>query len=119
MISLQPEVYAALQATGYTPTYFYPAANTSLPCISFYEADNSERQRADGNEALTNVEYTIDLWATTPETTATMALAVHTRLAALRMRRTFSHDLYEPETGIHHKTMRYRACVDTAGIIYQ
>lgn len=111
MDSLQPEVYAALSGTGYDVYYFHPQENYSLPCVSFYESLNREYGQAGGNEYITEVEYTIDIWGSTPEATATMALSIDTALAALRLKRTFSYDLYEPEPRVHHKNMRYRALI--------
>lgn len=111
MDSIQSEVYTALSGTGYTVSYAYPQEPVSFPCVSFYEALNREYGQAGGNEYITEVEYTIDIWATTPEATATMALAIDTALAALRLKRTFSHDLYEADTRTHHKNMRYRALI--------
>ena len=114
MDSLSPEVYTALSATGYTVSYAYPQDNVSLPCVSFYEASNREHGQADGNEYVTECEYVIDIWSASPETNATMALLIDTKMAALRLKRTFSHDLYEAETRIHHKTMRYRGLIHIA-----
>jgi hypothetical protein len=111
MDSIQSEVYTALQGTGYSVSYAYPQEGVSLPCVSFYEANNREFAQADGNEYLTEVEYTIDIWASTPETTGAMALVIDDSLAALRLKRTFSHDLYETDSKIHHKNMRYRAII--------
>lgn len=111
MDTLQTEVYTALQGTGYTVSYFYPQTGFALPTVSFYESSNREAGQADGAEYVTEVEYVVDIWASTPETTMTMALAIDTKLAALRLKRTFSHDLYETDTRIHHKSMRYRALI--------
>lgn len=111
MDSLSPEVYAALISTGYNISYAYPQEGVSLPCVSYYEANNREFAQADGNEYLTEVEYIIDIWASTPETTGAMALVIDAALATLRLKRTFSHDLYETDSKIHHKNMRYRAII--------
>lgn len=111
MDSLQAEVYTALQGTGYSVSYFFPQTSTPLPRISFYESNNHEYGQAEGREFVTEVEYTIDLWANTPEKTGEMAIAVDAKLAALRLRRTFSFDLYEQDTRIHHKNMRYRGLI--------
>lgn len=114
MDTLQPEVKTALTGTGYTVTYFYPQSGLALPTISWREGQNRVFSRADSNEYLTEVEYIVDLWASTPETTATMALAVDTALSAIGLERTFSHDLYEIETRIHHKSMRYLGVIHIA-----
>jgi hypothetical protein len=111
MDNLQSEVYTALSSTGYTVHYFYPQSSAVLPYITWRESLNREHGQADGVEFVTEVEYTIDCWAMTPEATATMASAVDTALAALRLKRTFSHDLYEQDTRVHRKNMRYRALI--------
>lgn len=118
MQTLQPEVYAALQSTGHSISYHYPASGASLPCISFYEINNREASQADGLEYLTEVEYMVDCWAITPEETATMGAEVDAQMSALRLKRVFAYDLFEPDTGIHHKTMRYRALIQ-GNTIYQ
>ena len=114
MDTLQAEVYTALTGTGYAVHYFYPQDGFTLPCITWRESNNREYAQADGNEYLTEVEYTVDCWATTPEETATMGAAVDTALATLRLKRTFSYDLYESDTRVHHKNMRYRGLIHIA-----
>jgi len=111
---MQTEVHTALNGTGYTTDYQFPQGERTFPSITFYEADNSVDTRADGSEYLTAVSYIVDLWAATPETTAAMALTVDTALAALGLSRTFSTDLYEQDTKIHHKSMRYRGVIHIA-----
>ena len=118
MENLQSEVYTALNSTGYSVSYAFPQEPVSLPCVSFYESLNREYAQADGNEYLTEVEYTIDIWAMTPEATATMGAAVDVKMATLRLKRTFSYDLYEADTRVHHKNMRYRALIQ-GNTIYQ
>ena len=120
MDSIQSEVYTALSGTGYSIAYFHPQGPSSIPCMSFFESLNREYAQADGDEYITEVEYTVDIWASTPETTASMALVIDTALAALRLKRTFSHDLYEADTRTHHKNMRYRALIHISQqLIYQ
>ena len=114
MDSLQAEVYAALSNTGYPVSYFYPQDGFVLPQITFYESDNREFGQADGNEYITEVEYTVDLWALSPEITSAMALLVDTAMSVLRLKRTFSYDLYEQDTRVHHKNMRYRGLIHIA-----
>ena len=118
MESLQAEVLTALSSTGYTVLYIYPQGEANIPCITWYESNNREWAQADGNEYLTEVEYTVDCWAMTPEATATMGAAVDVKMATLRLKRTFSYDLYEADTRVHHKNMRYRALIQ-GNTIYQ
>jgi hypothetical protein len=114
MDSLSPEVYAALNSTGYNISYAYPQEGVSLPCVSYYEASNREYSQAGGSEFLTECEYVIDIWSTNPETNATMGETIDVKMAALGLSRQFSHDLYEAESRIHHKSMRYRGVINIA-----
>lgn len=111
MDTLLPEVYASLQSTGYAVAYSYPTKDMALPCLSYYEINNREHAQAGGNEFATEVQYQIDCWAANPETLMTMGSAVDSKLALLRLKRQFSLDLFETDTGIYHKTMRYRAII--------
>jgi hypothetical protein len=114
MDTLQAEVYTALTATGTHVDYQFPSDARQIPSISWYESANSVKARADNAEYLTDVAYVIDLWGATPEANATLALSVDTRLAALGLERTFSIDMYEQETQVHHKSMRYRGVIHIA-----
>ena len=114
MDTLQAEVFTALTATGVHVDYFFPQDARIIPSISFYESLNREQGQAGGVEYVTEVEYTIDLWALSPEANAALALTVDTNLAALRLKRTFSYDLYEQATRVHHKNMRYRGLIHIA-----
>ena len=40
-------------------------------------------------------------------------------MASARLRRDYSADLFEPSTGYHHRSSRYRCVADAAGNIYQ
>ena len=112
MDSLQPEVYTALSRHGLHRALFVPSGRGKCAMRDVvWESNNREYGQADGDEFITEVEYTIDVWAMTPEATATMAVAVDTALSALRLKRTFSHDLYETDTRVHRKNMRYRALI--------
>ena len=111
MDTLQPEVYAAITATGEHVDYVFPQTNRVIPSISIYESTNREWARADNVEFATEVEYVIDVWAYTPEKTSTIAKSADTNLVGIGLKRIFSHDLYETETRVHHKTMRYRGVI--------
>lgn len=113
METLQPEVHTALQSTGYDISYFHPQKKAVVKCISFYESMNKVREAINNTEFLVDVEYVVDLWALTPEETMEMSGAVNTVLSALGLQRTYSKDLYEQETRIHHRNMRYGGIIRT------
>jgi len=114
MDTLQAEVYTALAATGTHLDYFFPTDARVIPSISWYESANSVKARADNAEYLTDVSYVIDLWGATPEENSALAIHVDTHLSAIGLERVFSTDLYELETMVHHKSMRYRGVIHIA-----
>ena len=67
MATLQTEVYTALVSTGNPATHANAMGSRNLPGITYYESDNQEGGRADGSEHNSEVEYTIDVWETSPE----------------------------------------------------
>lgn len=78
----------------------------SLPCITYYEQNNSPALYGDGKELTTESVMVIDLWAR--GSTTIIAQAVDSVMAGLNFRREFAADLYETDTGVYHKHMRYR-----------
>lgn len=108
METLQTEVYTALVSTGKPATHANAMGSRNLPGITYYESDNQEGGRADGSEHNSEVEYTIDVWETSPEECSATGKLVHTKLALLGLMRTFSYDVPDPEKGVFHKNMRYR-----------
>ncbi|MGI6691161.1 MAG: hypothetical protein GX916_10095 [Clostridiales bacterium] len=121
MIDLKAYVYESLtNALGGTPVhYFYPPINGELPCVSWYEAENRQHSQADTTEYLTEVAYVIDIWSKSAMRNGEIAQTIDQAMSAAGFRRAFAYDLYEPETTIHHKTMRYRALSDPEGVLYQ
>lgn len=119
MNTLQNRVKALLEEVGVAVSYRYPAQWSSFPCMAWYESNNREYAQVDGAEYLTEVTYVVDVWAESPVETAGVAAAADGKLASLRLKRTFSQDLFEPKSHLHHRTMRYRALVDAEGNAYQ
>lgn len=114
MDSACSEVYAAMVATGYSASRDYPQGGTTLPHITYSESTNRGYSYVAGQEYLTEVEYKIEAWGATPDITDTMAAAIDTRMVALGFRRTFAIDLYEEDTRVYHKHMRYRGVIHIA-----
>lgn len=77
-----------------------------LPCITYYEQNNSPALMGDGKELATESVMVIDVWA--KGSTTAIAQAVDNVMAGLRFVREFAGDLYENDTGVYHKSMRYR-----------
>lgn len=77
-----------------------------FPCITYYEQNNSPALVGDGKELTSESVMVIDVWS--KGSTTVIAQAVDNVMASLRFVREFSGDLYETDTGVYHKSMRYR-----------
>ena len=119
MVSLGKTVRALLESAGVVTWYFYPQSWLRLPAISWRESGNRELAQADGREHLSELEYTVDVWSKSPEEVQTLARTVDEKLASIRLRRDFAQDLFDPATGIYHRSARYRCVADGKGNVYQ
>lgn len=120
MLNLKPVIYNLLKQTGIEVTYFYPQSNESLPLISYFEVSNVEIARVGFKEALTEFVYQIDVWAMKPSECSDIAIQIDELMRTNGFRRQFSTDMFEQDTNIHHKSLRYRGVVDNKTlIIYQ
>jgi len=77
-----------------------------FPCITYYEQNNSPGLVGDGKELTTESVMVIDVWS--KGSTTAIAQAVDSVMVSLHFRREFAGDLYESDTGVYHKSMRYR-----------
>ena len=119
MITLANRVRTLLGSAGAPVWYFYPQSWIQLPVISWRESGNREFAQADGGEHLAELEYTVDIWSDSPAKNAELAAGIDAAMASSRLRRDYSADLFEPSTGYHHRSARYRCVADAAGNIYQ
>lgn len=120
MIDLKPYVYQTLTNALNIPVhYFYPPLDPELPCVSYYEAENRVDRQADASEYLTELAFVIDVWSNSASANSTQAALIDTAMSEAGFRRAFSHDLYEPDIKIHHKTMRYRAISTPDQVLHQ
>lgn len=77
-----------------------------FPCITYYEQNNSPGLKGDGKELATESVMVIDVWS--KGSTTAIAQAVNIVMAGLNFVREFSGDLFERDTKVYHKSMRYR-----------
>lgn len=77
-----------------------------FPCITYYEQNNSPALVGDGKELTSESVMVIDVWS--KGSTTAIAQAVDSVMASMNFRREFAGDLYESDTGVYHKSMRYR-----------
>jgi len=78
----------------------------TFPCITYYEQNNAPALVGDGEELTSESVMVIDVWS--KGSTTAIAQAVDSVMAGLNFRREFAGDLYEKDTGVYHKSMRYR-----------
>lgn len=114
MINIKPAVVAALKEDvdligllGGPRIYFQAAPNAKeFPRITYYELDNHGSLYADDMEQASEILIVIDIWHTVK--TSEIAQAVDKLMTGLGFVREFASDLYEDDTKIFHKTMRFR-----------
>ena len=107
MIDFGASVLAALTAAGLSPQYAYPQDWQTAPVVSYWESRNVENEHADDNELTSSVQYTIDIWAKTPETTHAASAIANTAMQGLGFHRTACYDLFETEAMLHHRSMAF------------
>lgn len=111
MINLKPQILKKLEEIpDVEVSYYYPQKWTNLekkPAISYYEMDNSVSSKADDEEYSSNIAIQIDIWAKTPSKCSELAIKVNSKMEDLDFERTLALDLFEQETNIYHKTMRF------------
>lgn len=119
MITLSSSVRDCLRTLSVPVWYFYPAGWSQLPVVSWRESLNRSFARADGGEHLAELEYSVDIWSSSPAECAEISVQIDALLAALHLRRDYSADLFDAPSGMHHRSLRYRCISDAAGNVYQ
>lgn len=111
MINLKPQILKKLEEiSDVEVSYFYPQKWTNLEkksAISYYEMDNSISSKADDDEYSSNIAIQIDIWAKVSSKCSKLAIEVNSKMEELNFERTLAVDLFEQETNIYHKTMRF------------
>ena len=111
MQNIKSTVLTALQTATALSTltgfYFqYPPNFTNLPLLSYFEVDNVGNLYADDQEIGSEIIFQIDLWGNA--SLSDLALGVNSAMTTLDFVRITSQDLYEQDTKILHKSMRFR-----------
>ena len=111
MINLKPQILKKLEEiSDVEVSYFYPQKWSDLskrPAISYYEMDNSMASKADDEEYSSNIAIQIDIWTKSSSQCSILAIKVNEIMEDLEFERTLALDLFEQETKIYHKTMRF------------
>ena len=112
MPELSQSVFSALQSIHTLVSYQHPAAMTQFPCVIFFESGNDVHARADGAPFLHEVEYTLEIFALSPEVTHTLGAAADEKMRELGFIRSYCCDLFDDDSRAHRRVMRYRALCD-------
>lgn len=94
--------------SGNVPIYALKAADAEkYPRITMFEVDNRDSAFADDLAVAADVVLQIDIWH--KQSTSELAREVNKTMKAEGWARTSSADLFEDDTGVYHKALRYRA----------
>lgn len=115
MINLKPTIVAALKANATLTTalggqkiYFKVAPQGVVaPYITYFEMTNFDDTFADNAPLSSEIHIQVDIF--TPEGVSTSAIAdqVDITMKSLGFGRTSAADLWENDTRLHHKAMRF------------
>ncbi|MED0672036.1 DUF3168 domain-containing protein [Aneurinibacillus aneurinilyticus] len=114
MINIKPKIVQALESNqalvsllGGKRIYQLVAPNPDeFPRITFFEMDNVDDRFADDEAISSEIRIQIDIWS--KKSTPNIADEVDKTMKSLGFRRTASADLYEEDTKVFHKGMRYK-----------
>lgn len=118
LIDLEPVVVSALRddpeligflgrdSKGNTKVYPLAAPDISLPKVTFFELTNFDNQFADDRALSSAIHFQVDVWHNS--NTSKISSAVNRVMESLGFVRSGTNSLYEPETKIYHKVLRYK-----------
>lgn len=109
MVNVDEVVYNALQSIeGLTAFFYYPKTFKKLPCVSYYEANNSPRLFSDDRSYMDEIVIVVDVWANSKAKASEIAAAVDDKMQENGFVREFSHDVHNQDSDIRHITMRFK-----------
>lgn len=111
MVSLNKQIFDKLNELKElgivkSVSYSYPETFTNLPCITFYEANNSITEFTEDDEYLSEINYVIDIWDSLYENINNIAIKVNEKLKEIGFIREVSYDV--PSENIKHKFTRFK-----------
>ena len=115
MINVKTEVYNTLKNNtdltallGGQRIYFMVVPDdkaTEFPRLTYYEYSNRAKNYADDEELATEIRIVIDVWSKT--STTDIAIKIVDIMESIGFRREECQDLYEDDTKIYHKYLRF------------
>lgn len=119
MITLKEKVFSALSGLCGDVIYGLPGDFITPERIVWRESRNRRYAQVDGREYLAELNYTLDIFARSPEDTAELFARADESMAQAGFRREAAEEMFERDTGVHHISARYRALSDAEGNVYQ
>lgn len=118
MITIKQEVKEVLSAVG-KAVYGFPRGYVDAPFIAWRESLNRLFAQADGQEHLSELNYTVDVFARDNGEAGEWFARIDAALRALGLRRESMAELFDGDEGLCHISLRYRCLADAQGRIYQ
>lgn len=103
-MSINKEVLLALKDIG-VPVSFQVAKEKAYPYITFFTYLDRTMQHSDDGEQITGYFIQIDIWSKTDYTE--ISKEVHQSMLTANFMKQRFHDLYEDDTKVYHKVMRF------------
>ncbi len=118
MLDVKKKVYAALKADSALVSllgsdakiqFYYPNSFAALPVVTYQELNQADENQGYWDNSPNSVESTIqvDVWVSSG-TTTDVVKRIDAVMHGLLFNTDFSEDLYEPDTKIQHRVLRYR-----------
>lgn len=80
---------------------------SKLPCVTYYELDNSELDSADDEEYSSALAIKADAWGKTSSEVSKLAIQVVAKMKEIGYKRTLYLDMPDINSKQKHKTMRF------------
>lgn len=118
LIDLEPVVVSALRndpeligllgrdAKGNTKVYPLAAPDISLPKVTFFELTNFDNKFASDKALSSAIHFQVDVWHNS--NTTKISSVVNHVMESLGFVRSGTNSLYEADTKIYHKVLRYK-----------
>jgi len=100
------EIYTILSDLGYTVYQRRPEVNSSMPCITFYIADNRILPTLDKDIAYQQIVAMIDIWSNTSAESGEILLAIESAMRGNNYIMDFCADIEDPD-GYSHISTRF------------
>ena len=117
MRTIRERIQAALAGVCDCVVYGYPLDLADASRVCWRESQNRRYAQADGREHLTEVNYTVDVFAPDAEACDALSEACDARMIETGLRREDRRAVFDADCA--HISMRYRALLGADGGIYQ